>query len=247
MGTFSRTLAEALRGEWSREAADRHLAQARALGQEVARADRQLARTEESARLNPRGRIAREAQPRLRSTLTALEHAQVGLRNLARALLDRTYFVPDEATAYPPAARNALAAVLDAFAVTLEDAAGVASGTGSDDSPGGGVAAHAADLDSRRDELSTQLMIDPHADASAWAQHGALLASVDRLRVEVDTAIHPSDVPWRPAPLAERPRETVQRALASGRLHPARATTMSGRRARELAARLARGRSQGHP
>jgi hypothetical protein len=89
-------------------------------------------------------------------------------------------------------------------------------------------------------------MIDPHTDASAWAQHGALLTAVDRLRVEVDTAIHPSDVPWRPATLAERPREAVRRALATGVLHPSRATTVSGRRAKEVAARLARGRSQRH-
>jgi hypothetical protein len=244
MGTFSTTLAEGLRGEWSREAADRHLTQARALGEEAARADRHLARTEESARLNPRGGIARAAQPRLRGTLTALEHAQVGLRNLARALLDRTYFVPDEATAYPPGARSALADVLDAFAVTLEDAVTVVSGSGSAESSDGGMTAHAADLDARRDELSEQLMIDPHTDVSAWAQHGALLSAVDRLRVEVDTAIHPSDVPWRPAPLAERPRATVRRALATGRLHPSRATTVSGRRAREVAARLVRGRPQ---
>lgn len=242
MGAFSTTLAAALREEWSRDAADRHLAQARALGEEVARADRQLARTEESARLNPRGRIARKAQPRLRGTLTALEHAQVALRNLARALLDRTYFVPDEATAYPPAARRALADVLDAFAVTLADAATVVTGAGSADSSGGRIAAHAADLHSRRDELSGQLMIDPQTDAGAWAQHGALLSAVDRLRVEVDTAIHPSDVPWRPEPLAERPRAAVRRALTAG-LRPSRATTASGRRAKEIAARLTRGRS----
>ena len=246
MATFSTTLAEGLRGEWSREAADRYLADARALGEEVARADRRLGRTEESARLNPRGRIAREAQPRLRSTLTALEHAQVGLRNLARALLDRTYFVPDETMAYPPAARRALADVLDAFAVNLEDAATVVSGAGSADSSGGRMEAHTADLDRRRDELSAQLMIDPRADPSAWAQHGGLLTAVDRLRVEVETAIHPSDAPWRPEPLAERPREAVRRVLAAGALHPSRSTTVSGRRAKEVAARLARGRPRRH-
>ena len=122
----------------------------------------------------------------------------------------------------------------------------MASGAGSADSSGGRMAAHTADLDSRRNELSAQLMIDPHTDASAWAQHGALLNAVDRLRVEADTAIHPSDVPWRPEPLAERPRETVRRALATGALHPSRATTMSGRRAMEVAARLARRGPQRH-
>jgi hypothetical protein len=106
------------------------------------------------------------------------------------------------------------------------------------------MAAHTADLDARRDELSAQLLIDPHTDVSAWAQHGALLSAVDRLRVEVDTAIRPSGDPWHPAPLAAGPRAMARRALVAGPLHPSRATTVSGRRARELAARLARGRSQ---
>jgi hypothetical protein len=108
------------------------------------------------------------------------------------------------------------------------------------------MAAHTAELDARRDELSTQLIIDPQTDASAWAQHGGLLTAVDRLRVEVETAIHPSDVPWRPEPLAQRPREAVRRALATRALHPSRGATVSGRRAKEVAARLARGRSQRH-
>src|SRR3954466_12750401 len=90
-----------------------------------------MARTEERARLNPRGRQARQVEPRLRSTLNALEHAQVGLRNLARALLDRTFFVPEAeaaAGAYPSGTREALADVLDAVAEALREAAGVPSG-----------------------------------------------------------------------------------------------------------------------
>ncbi|MGZ4607437.1 MAG: FUSC family protein [Blastococcus sp.] len=242
MASFSTSLAEGLRGDWSREAADRYLTGARALGEEVARADRRLARTEESARLNPRGRIAREAQPRLRSTLSALEHAQVGLRNLARALLDRTYFVPDEAAAFSPEARAALADVLDAFAVSLGDAVTVVSGAGTADSSDGRMAANAADLEGRRHRLSDRLMVDPRADPSAWAQHGALLSAVDRLRVEVETATHPSDVPWRPQPLTERQRAAVRQALVAGGRRPSRAATVSGRRAQEVAARLARRR-----
>ena len=242
MASFSTGLADGLRGDWSREAADRHLAEARALGTEVVRADRRLARTEESARLNPRGRIARAAQPRLRSTLTALEHAQVGLRNLARALLDRTYFVPDPATAYSPEARAALADALDAFAASLGDAVTVVSGAGAADSSEGRMAANTADLEDRRHRLSAQLLVDPRADPGAWAQHGALLGAVDRLRVEVETATHPSEVPWRPQPLAKRQRAAVRQALIAGGLQPSRATTASGRRARQVAARLARRR-----
>jgi uncharacterized membrane protein YgaE (UPF0421/DUF939 family) len=219
MARYSTALAAALRQEWSKGSADVHLAEARALGEEVARADRRLARTEESARLNPRGRVARQAQPRLRSTLSALEHAQVGLRNLARALLDRTYFVPDEGTAYTPEAREGLAGVLEALAVTLEDAASVAEGRvlpGGADSP---LETNLATLDIRRDELGERLMVDPRADPGAWAQHGALLNAVDRLRVEITTAVHPSDVPWRRRRLSDRPREAVRRAWRGTRGH----------------------------
>jgi hypothetical protein len=242
MSRYSSALARALREEWSPTAADTYLAGARALGEEVARADKRLARTEESARLNPRGRIAREAQPKLRSTLTALEQAQVGLRNLARSLLDRTYFVPDAETAYSQDAREALADVLDAFSTTLDDAVAVVVTPGTADSDGR-LAADLWVLDHQRDLLGARLMVDPQADPAAWAQHGALLTAVDRLRVEIDTAVHPSDVPWSPDPLAERQRQAVRRALGSATVHPSRVATVSGRRAREVAARLARRRA----
>src|SRR5205807_1673486 len=87
MARFLRELAADLRSGWSRAAADHWLAAARALGGEVAHADRTLARAEESARLNPRGGRTREAQPRLRTALTGLEVCQVSLRNVCRALL----------------------------------------------------------------------------------------------------------------------------------------------------------------
>jgi len=243
MARYSTELAADLRGEWSRAAADAHLAGARALGAEVARADRRLARTEESARLNPRGRIAREAQPRLRSTLTALEHAQVGLRNLARAILDRTYFVPDAAGAYSPEERTALAEVLDAFAASLQGAIAAVAPARTTDAEHGRTAANLSALDERRDGLGDRLMVDPRADPGAWAQHGALLSAVDRLRVEMETAVHPSDVPWRPDPLAARPRQAVRRAFTAAAGRPSRAAAVSGRRARQVAARLGRRRS----
>jgi hypothetical protein len=242
MAAYSAGLAAALREEWSREAADTQLAGARALGEEVARADRGLARTEESARLNPRGRLAREAQPRLRSTLTALEHAQVGLRNLARALLDRTYYVPQAADAYSAAERTALAEVLDAFAATLQDAVDVVARVESGEPGAARTTENLIALDRRRDGLGERLMVDPRVDPGAWAQHGALLTAVDRLRVEIDTAVHPSDVPWRPSPIAGRPRAAVRKALNAAAVQPSRVATVSGRRARELATRLGRRR-----
>ena len=118
IGGYAHDLAAALRGDWTRDAADRALGGARELAAEVARADAGLARTEASGRLNPRGRLARQAQPQLRASLTALEHAQVGLRNLARALLDRTYYLAEDAAdlAYDAEAKRALADVLDSVA-----------------------------------------------------------------------------------------------------------------------------------
>jgi uncharacterized membrane protein YgaE (UPF0421/DUF939 family) len=227
MAQTSADLATALRGPWSRGTAETQLARARELGEDVARADRHLGRTEESARLNPRGRMARQAEPRLRSTLTALEHAQVGLRNLARALLDRTFFVPEDQAdaAYPPGAREALADVLDALAGTLREAAGVPSGaTGA--SAGTDVGGAVRGLEERRRLLADRLLVDPLADPAAWAQHGALLDAVDRLRVEVESALRPPDVAWRRDPLAELHDRTVRRALRAARdRRPGRRTT----------------------
>jgi uncharacterized membrane protein YgaE (UPF0421/DUF939 family) len=218
MAEFAGDLAPALRGPWSRATAEQQLARARELGEDVARADRHLARTEESARLNPRGRQARQVEPRLRSTLDALEHAQVGLRNLARALLDRTFFVPEEqaAQAYPPWARDALADVLDTVAEALAEATGVPSGTAGA-AAGTDVGLAADRLSARRQLLAERLMVDPAADPAAWAQHGALLDAVDRLRVEVQTALTPPVTRLRPDPLVELHDRTLRRAFRAAR------------------------------
>jgi hypothetical protein len=215
MARFTGDLAAALRGTWSRDEAEAQLTRARRLGEDVARADRQLARTEESARLNPRGRVARQAEPRLRSTLGALEHAQVGLRNLVRALLDRTFFVPEDAAdaLYPLGVREALADVLDAVTEALHAAAGVPSGAVAGD----GEQVEAL-LERRRAELADRLLVDPRTDPAAWSQHGALLDAVDRLRVELATALRPPELS-RLAPLADRQRRAVRQALRSARNH----------------------------
>jgi uncharacterized membrane protein YgaE (UPF0421/DUF939 family) len=214
MARFTEDLAAALRRTWSRAEAEAQLTRARLLGQEVARADRQLARSEESARLNPRGRQARQAEPRLRSTLDALEHAQVGLRNLVRALLDRTFFVPDDAaeSAYPPGVREALADILDAVTEALRVAAGVPAGTAGNGEP------VVALLQRRRTELADRILVDPRTDPAAWSQHGSLLDAVDRLRVELTTALHPPELPVT-APLAERQRRAVRQAFRGARNH----------------------------
>jgi hypothetical protein len=219
MARFTTDVAAALRGPWSRDVAQEHLARARRLGEDVARADRQLGRAEESARLNPRGRQARDVEPRLRSTLTALEHAQVGLRNLTRALLDRTYFVPeDQADAlYPPGVREALADVLETTTAALRAATGVPAGAPADGADADDLARR---LDERRTALSAHLLVDPRADPAAWSQHGALLDAVDRLRVELGTVLRPPAPPGPPPPLVERQRRAVRQALRTARGRP---------------------------
>jgi uncharacterized membrane protein YgaE (UPF0421/DUF939 family) len=244
MARFSRSLAEAVCGEWSREMAHAQLSEARLLTEEVIRADRNLAQTEESARLNPRGRVAREARPRLRSTLTALERVQVELRDLARTLFDRTSLVPedDAAAAYSPEARDALAHVLDALATALEDTSAVVCRGETTDAAARRIETHLETLQHWRNELSTRLLVDPQADPRAWAQHGALLNAIDRLRVELEAALRPSLDPWRPVPLAARPRQAVRQAFTTAARQPGR-TAVAGRRAREAAARLTRRRA----
>ena len=209
-------LAAELRAGWSRAAADRWLNAARALGAEVARADQHLARAEQSARLNPRGARAREAQPRLRIGLTGLEHCQVGLRNLCRALLDRVYFVPreQESAAYGAEARAALADVLEAAASAIHDVASVTSPIpGPADAARAEVGAGLTELQRHRDRLSELLMVDPHDDQGAWQQHGALLAAVDRLRVEVEAAVRRPEEEWRPPRISDRQRQAVRRVI----------------------------------
>jgi hypothetical protein len=215
MADFLRGLAAELRAGWSRVAADRWLNEARALGAEVARADQTLARAEQSARLNPRGSRARQAQPRLRIGLTGLEHCQVSLRSLCRALLDRTYFLPreEEAAAYRDEARAALAELLETAADTIEDVAPVTAPTGSAEAARAEVGAGLSELHRRRDRLADLLLAEQHADQGAWQQHGALLAAVDRLRVEVEAAVRPPVEAWRPPRITERQRQAVRRVI----------------------------------
>lgn len=226
MAAFLRGLAAELRRGWSREAADHWLQEARALDKEVEQADRALATAEESAQFNPRSARARDAQPRLRIGLTGLEHAYVSLRSMSRALLDRTYFVPPEEAAsgaYDSEALAALAAVLDLAAAALDTVGTVASAVDAgdtSDNPGlaaarGVVGLQLVELHSSRDELARLLLVDPLQDQGAWQQHGALLAAVDRLRVELEAAVRPSGGPWRPPPATDRQRQALRR-LRSG-------------------------------
>src|SRR4051812_1621432 len=121
LAEFLRGLAEELRKDWSRAAAERWLTEARAVAPDVARADKALARAEQSALLNPRGDEVREARPRLHNALTGIEHCYIALRTLCRDIFDRTFYLPPEkeTEAYGPEARAALADVLECAAEAM--------------------------------------------------------------------------------------------------------------------------------
>jgi uncharacterized membrane protein YgaE (UPF0421/DUF939 family) len=192
MADFSRGFAEGLRGPgWSREAADHWLREVRALRTDVVRVDQAVAQAEESARLHPRARSARRARPRLRlrSTLTGLERAHITLRTIARAVLDRTYYMPEDEQqdTYTTRQRAALADVLTTAAAAIDAVAPIA---GADDPQQARSRVHAllADLDEQQQLLNSLLAVRPEQDQAAWKQHGALLSSIDRLSVEIATA-----------------------------------------------------------
>jgi hypothetical protein len=139
---------------------------------------------------------------------------QVGLRSLSRVLLDRTFFVPEDQAdrAHAPEARAALAEVLTVVATALRRTSHPPSAPG-DGSPEEAIEATLQGLKSSRDRLAARLMVDPAVDPAAWAQHGALLDAVDRLRVEAEAALRPSYVAWSPPPLAERQRQVMRQAM----------------------------------
>ncbi|MCU7730814.1 aromatic acid exporter family protein [Actinoplanes sp. KI2] len=217
LGDFLRSLAAQLRAGWSRQAAQDWLTAARSLSASVLEADQSLVRAEQSAVLNPRGGEVRVAQPRLRTALTAIEYCTIVVRALCREIFDRTFYLPPELEqeAYPAAARQALADVLDLAAAALDGVAAVATDAEPVDTTRARVAAQLDQLYQRREQLGRLLLVDPHADAAAWQQHGALLTAVDRLRVEIEAAIRPATQPWRPPSLTERPRRAAQRVVGA--------------------------------
>ena len=219
MAAFLKQLADQLDAGWSRESADRMLNEARRLGDDVAHADRTLARAQDSARFNPRIAQAREALPRLRTGLTGLEHTYVTIRNLCRSLLDRTYFVPSEQaeTVYDAQVRSVLALVLQAAADAIGHVSVVTSGTEAQDAARTEVDRRLSELHRRRDRLAELLHEESRADRAVWQQHGALLTDLDRMRIEVEAAVRPPEQAWRPPPVIEGQRRALRRILTAVR------------------------------
>ena len=212
MSRFAAGFGAGILEPWSRHAADHWMGQARAVADEVNRAELTVARAEEAARLNPRGRRGRDAHPRFRAALTALERCHLTLRTLARAVLDRTYFVPagEQATAYSAPQQAALGDLLATAAGAIKAVAPIAAGGEAADAARLLVEEHLTALDERRTRLARVLAVDPLVDEAAWSQHGSLLAAVDRLRVEIAAAAREVETPTQPeAPLAKQVRRWV--------------------------------------
>ena len=132
-------------------------------------------------------------------------------RSLCRALLDRTYYVSRPDQAYSPQAREVLAEVLEQAAEAFLAVGAYASFSSADAFGAPGLNERCESLRQHRDRLSALLLVDPVHDEAAWQQHGALLASIDRLRVEIDAVAAPVDQPWRPPPASLRPRSAGRR------------------------------------
>ncbi|WP_328474284.1 aromatic acid exporter family protein [Actinoplanes sp. NBC_00393] len=217
LAEFMRALATELRAGWSRHVAQNWLTAARGLSAPVLAADRALVQAEQSAVLNPRGAEVRLAQPRLRTALTAIEYCSIVIRTLCREIFDRTFYLPPEldSEAYSPAARDALADVLDGAAAAMDELAAVAAGAEPLEAARARVAQRLDELHRRRDLLGRLLLVDPHTDAAAWQQHGALLTAVDRLRVEIEAAARPAVEPWRPPLFTAAPRRAARRVVSA--------------------------------
>ena len=119
-----------------------------------------------------------------------LERAHITLRTIARAVLDRTYYMPEDEQedAYTTRQRAALADLLTTAAAAIDAVAPIA---GADDPQQARSQVHAllADLDEQQQQLLNSLLaVRPEQDQAAWKQHGALLSSIDRLSVEIATA-----------------------------------------------------------
>jgi hypothetical protein len=185
----------------------------------VGYADRALGRAQDSAKFNPRGAQARDAQPRLRIGLTGLEHTYVTIRNLCRSLLDRTYFVPreQEETVYDARVRNALADVLEAAAEAVGRVPAVTSGTEAPDAGRTEVERQLSELHRRRDDLAELLLQESGSDQAVWQQHGALLSALDRMRVEIEAAVRPPEEAWRPPQVTERQQQALRQTVAAAR------------------------------
>lgn len=168
------------------------LAQARALREEIERADDALREATESTRLNPRKLVApadtahaTEVTVALRGGLEALEHGALTLRGLARSVLDSTEIASEASPIRDLCTRRRLASVLAKLAGAVR-AYGrlVQSAPARDEALEAALASGFEEAHRLQDELAD--LLNPRdgdgGEPSEWPLRGEILTHVDRLR-----------------------------------------------------------------
>jgi hypothetical protein len=185
-GVLRRISAE-VRDEYTREQAESWLDDARALGRDILRADRELGKAENSMRLNPRALRLPYAGLSLRSGLDALERAAVSMRGVARSLADLAGGEGPE-TIYGPDVRAALSDLLGDVADSVEAYGALVgsevTGLGPQDER---LRASLAAAWEDRHRLTDLLGRDERLRQDQWSTHGALSSHIDRLLRDVDS------------------------------------------------------------
>jgi uncharacterized membrane protein YgaE (UPF0421/DUF939 family) len=193
IGDFARDLADLLRtiGEeltesWSSERARAWVRRTQELDASLHGAELAQEQGEDSVRLNPRGRRVQEATSSLRSGLSALEHAAVQVRAIARDLVDLAEAI-EQRTQEEPEVLLALGRLLvelgEAVAAFGELVAPDVAG------PPREVVPLRIALDiarTHRDVLAELMLVDARSDPDLWHIQGSLLNNVDRLLREID-------------------------------------------------------------
>jgi hypothetical protein len=186
MGELLAAMGEELTEGWSGEQARTWVDRALQLDRPLRAAAVALARGEESLRLNPRQRRAREGASSLRAALAALEHSAVQLRGVTRDLADLAEVVEASGQAEPE--------LLVALGRLLVELGGGVAAFGQlvapevAGPPREAVPLHIALEIARthRDVLAELMLVDARTDPELWHIQGSLLADVDRLLREID-------------------------------------------------------------
>jgi uncharacterized membrane protein YccC len=181
-------MAFGLRDGWSAERSWTWLESARALNAAADEARRVVARGEESARFNPRGRSVARAWGELGEALDGQELVVYALRGVCRTLADRNR--SGGAGALHDEARIALADTLDPLSEAVLLVAPWLIDAPRDPAARPELAVVLRRARWYREELRSALVVDAVDRPQMWQANGALLALLDQLLRELETVTH---------------------------------------------------------
>jgi hypothetical protein len=168
------------------------LEDARRLNRHSPRLDRVLVQLEESRRLNLRA-LRHPQEGALRSNLYALEHSSVSMRALFRAVHDTTerrtgvQDDPDYAENVRCSTAVLMADMATVFRAFGRCANGRVDGTAEEEHVA--LVSALGTLRRRRDTLESVLISDPRVRHGLWELNAALVTTVDRMLLELDTTM----------------------------------------------------------